>query len=102
MPSRRRLLSISVKIALRESPAPLGPGRIRPYTLVAMTTSSRRPKSLIAECDSMAGKMLVVATAHTGDDDVTLDQLVVKPCTAEAGSVGANPAQFCSPRQQLG
>jgi len=41
-------LSISVKIALRESPAPLGPERIRPYTLVAMTTSSRRAKSLIA------------------------------------------------------
>jgi hypothetical protein len=54
------------------------------------------------ECDSMAGKMLVVAAAHIGDDDVTLDQLVVEPCTAEAGSGGANPAQFCSPRQQLG
>src|SRR5215469_9028176 len=34
--------------------------------------------------------------------DATFDQLVVKPCTAEAGSGGANPAQFCSPRQQLG
>ena len=54
------------------------------------------------ECDGVARKVLVVAAAHVGDDDVTLDQLVVKPCTAEAGSVGANPAQFCSPRQQLG
>ena len=50
----------------------------------------------------MAGKMLVVAAAHVGDDEVAIDQLVVKPCTAETGSVGANPAQFCSPRQQLG
>jgi hypothetical protein len=31
-----------------ESPAPFGPGRIRPYTLVATTTSSRRAKSRIA------------------------------------------------------
>src|SRR6516165_2424614 len=53
------------------------------------------------ECDGVAGKMLVVAAAHVRDDDVTLDQLVIKPCTAEAGSVGANPAQFCSSRQQL-
>ena len=35
-------------IALRESPAPLGPGRIRPWTLVAMTTSSRRVSWLSA------------------------------------------------------
>jgi hypothetical protein len=28
-------------IALRDSPAPFGPGRIRPCTFVAMTTSSR-------------------------------------------------------------
>ena len=30
MPSRRRLASISVKIAFRDRPAPFGPGRIRP------------------------------------------------------------------------
>ena len=32
-------------IALRDRPAPLTSGRIRPCTLVAMTTSSRRAKS---------------------------------------------------------
>src|SRR5260370_29543391 len=35
-------------IALRDRPAPFGPGRIRPWTLVAITTSSRRAKSRIA------------------------------------------------------
>ncbi len=35
-------------IALRESPAPLGPGRVLPCTFVASTTSSRRAKSFSA------------------------------------------------------
>jgi hypothetical protein len=35
-------------IALRDSPAPLAPSRIRPCTLVAMTTSSRPAKSFNA------------------------------------------------------
>jgi hypothetical protein len=48
VPRRRRLWSISDRIALRDSPAPFGPGRIRLNTLVASTTSSRRAKSLIA------------------------------------------------------
>src|SRR5215469_3677338 len=42
--------------------------------------------------DGVAGKMLVVADVDVGNDDATFDQLVVKPCTAEAGSGGANPA----------
>ena len=33
-------------IARRDSPPPLGPGRITPWTLVAMTTSSREAISL--------------------------------------------------------
>ena len=37
MPRRRRLLSISVRIALRERPAPLTSGRMRPWTFVAST-----------------------------------------------------------------
>ena len=41
MPSRLRLASISAKIAFRDRPAPFGPVRIRPCTLVAITTSSR-------------------------------------------------------------
>ena len=45
MPSRRRLWSISVMIALRDRPLPLGPGRIGWRTLVAMTMSSRSAKS---------------------------------------------------------
>ena len=55
MPSRRRLWSISARMALRDRPAPFGPGRIRPWTLVAITTSSRlamswsaRPTDLLA------------------------------------------------------
>ena len=48
MPSRPRLASIPVMIALRDSPAPFGPGRIRPCTLVASTISSRRAKSFSA------------------------------------------------------
>ena len=47
-PSRRRLASISAMIALRDSPAPFGPSRIRPWTLVAITTSSRRASSFSA------------------------------------------------------
>jgi hypothetical protein len=45
VPSRRRLWSISVMIALRDNPFPLGPGRIGWRTLVAITTSSRSAKS---------------------------------------------------------
>ena len=48
MPSRRKLASISFIIATRDKPLPLGPGRILPCTLVAMTTSSREAKSLMA------------------------------------------------------
>ena len=48
MPRRRRLLSISARIALRDRPAPLAPLRIRPWTLVATTISSRSAKSLSA------------------------------------------------------
>ena len=45
MRNRRRLLSISAIIAFLDSPAPFGPGLIRPWTFVATTTSSRRAKS---------------------------------------------------------
>ncbi|KOG41798.1 hypothetical protein AQJ84_21585 [Streptomyces resistomycificus] len=48
MPRRPRLWSISVMIALRDRPCALGPGRIRPFTLVASTISSRRAKSASA------------------------------------------------------
>ena len=47
-PAAVRLWSISLRIALRDSPAPFGPSRIRPCTLVAMTTSSRFAKSFSA------------------------------------------------------
>ena len=48
MPSRRRLASISVMIALRDRPLPFGSFRDWKKTLVAITTSSRLAKSRIA------------------------------------------------------
>jgi hypothetical protein len=47
------------------------------------------------EHGGVAGKVLVVAAAHVGDEDVASDQVVVEPCAAEPGSGGADPAQFC-------
>jgi hypothetical protein len=40
-PSRDRLASTSAMIAFRDRPAPFGPSCIRPWTLVAITNSSR-------------------------------------------------------------
>src|SRR5215203_1833692 len=55
-PSRDKLASTSAMNAFRDRPAPFGPSCIRPWTLVAITNSSRRPKSLRPPADDLLAR----------------------------------------------
>jgi len=48
----------------------------------------------VQERDGVGGEVLVMAAAHLGDDDVAVDQRVVKPRTTKPGTPRRSSAIF--------